>query len=63
MMKMRTALARNPDGNLVTMRYDDYTSNKAFADDLRGNGYRVLKVWASHKTPEEVEEWEFLNRK
>lgn len=60
-MKMRTALVRGENG-LSVKRYDDYTSNKEFADDLRGNGYKVLKVWASYKTNEEVEAWEFMNR-
>lgn len=61
-MKMRTALVRGENG-LSIKRYDDYRSNSEFADDLRGNGYKVLKVWASNKSDEEVMNWEFLNRK
>lgn len=62
-MKMRTALVRNQDGNLSIKRYDDYRSNKEFADDLRANGFRVLKVWAREMSDSAVMDWEFLNRK
>ena len=61
-MKMRTALVRGTNG-LSIKRYDDYKSNAEFADDLRANGFKVLKVWAGYKTNEEVDEWEFLNRR
>ena len=61
-MKMRTALVRNENG-LSIKRYDDYNSNEEFAEDLRGNGYKVLKVWASYKTDAEVDHWELMNRK
>ena len=62
-MKMRTALVRNENGNLSVKRYDDYKSNQEFADDLKANGFKVLKIWASYKSDAEVDEWEFLNRK
>lgn len=62
-MKMRTALVRNESGNLSIKRYDDYRSNVEFANDLRANGFRVLKVWASNMSDEAVANWEFLNRK
>ena len=61
-MKMRTALVRGANG-LSIKRYDDYRSNEEFAEDLRANGFKVLKVWASYKTDAEVNEWRFLNRK
>jgi len=61
-MKMRTALVRTENGNLSIKRYDDYRSNAEFAEDLRANGYKVLKIWASYKTDAEVDEWEFINR-
>lgn len=60
---MRTALVRTQSGNLSIKRYDDYKSNKEFADDLKCNGFRVLKVWARFVDDAEVDEWEFLNRK
>lgn len=60
---MRTALVRTFNGNLKIMRYDDYRTNVEFAEDLRGNGYKVLKVWKGYKADSEVNEWEFLNRK
>lgn len=62
-MKMRTALVRNENGNLSVKRYDDYKSNQEFADDLKANGFKVLKIWASYKSDAEVDNWEYLNRK
>lgn len=61
-MKIRTALVRGENG-LSVKRYDDYKSNKEFADDLRANGFKVLKIWASYKSDAEVDAWELLNRK
>lgn len=62
-MKMRTALVRTENGNLKVMRYDDYKSQKEMADDLRANGFKVLKIWNQDKPMCEIEEWEYLNRK
>lgn len=62
-MKMRTALVRTENGNLQIKRYNDYKSNEEMAEDLRSNGFKVLKIWASHKSDAEVDEWEMLNRK
>lgn len=61
-MKTRTALVKGPNGYAVK-RYDDYRTNAEFVEDLRGNGYKVLKVWASYKSDAEVDEWHFMNRK
>ena len=61
-MTMRTALVRGTNG-LSIKRYDDYKSNTEFAEDLRANGYKVLKVWKGFKSDAEVDEWEFVNRK
>lgn len=60
---IRTALIRRRGGALAVTRDDFYRSNKEYAEDLRGNGYKVLKIWNGYKTNEEVDEWEFLNRK
>lgn len=60
---MRTALARNMSGNLETIRDDYYTTNAEMAQELRANGFKVLKVWKGNISDKEVEEWEFLNRK
>lgn len=59
---MRTALVRNEDGALTIKRYDDYASQKEFAADLRGNGFRVLKIWNGYISDAEVSEWDWLNR-
>lgn len=61
-MKMRTALVRM-NGNLSIKRYDDYKSQKEMADDLRANGFRVLKIWNGYKSDGFVDEWEMTNRK
>ena len=60
---MRTALVRNASGNLSIKRYDDYATQAEFANDLRANGFKVLKIWNGNKSDAEVQEWEFLNRK
>ena len=62
-MKMRTALYRKPTGNIAIMRCDDYKTIKEFSEDLRGNGYRVLKIWNGNISDSDVMEWEYLNRK
>lgn len=59
---MKTALVRI-NGNLRIIRDDWYRTQKEMAEDLRGNGFKVLKIWNGNKTDREVEEWEFLNRK
>lgn len=62
-MTMRTALIRDNNNNFRVFRYDDYNTNKDMEEDLRGNGFRVLKVWKGNKTDAEVDYWELLNRK
>ena len=62
-MKKMTALVRTGAGNLATKRYDDYRTQKEFAEDLRCNGFRVLKNWNGYKSDAEVDEWEMINRK
>ena len=60
----RTALARNKiTRNLQIFRDDGYKAQSEFAQDLRGNGYKVLKIWNENKTDSEVDNWELLNRK
>lgn len=62
-MKVRTALVKDTNGNHHIIRDDYYTSNNEFAADLRGNGFKVLNVWAKNASDTEVENWHFLNRK
>ena len=60
----RTALVRDYNKNLKIIRDKDYYKNqKEFAEDLRGNGYRVLKIWNANLTDSQCDEWELLNRK
>lgn len=59
---MRTALVRTESGNLKVVRDDYFKSNADFASELRGNGFKVLKVWAKDMSDAEVDEWELLNR-
>ena len=61
--RMMTALVRDKNGNLRTMRYDDYSSQRSYKSELQGNGYKVLKIWNGNKKDDEVDKWEFLNRK
>ena len=60
---MKTALVRTKENNLKIIRDDYYKTQKEMAEDLRGNGFRVLKIWNGNKTDTEVDDWEFLNRK
>jgi len=60
---MKTALIRTKENNLKIIRDDFYRTNDEMAMDLRGNGFKVLKVWNGNKTNSECDEWEFLNRK
>jgi len=61
---IRTALVRNSmTKNLKVIRANDYNTQSDMAQDLRGNGFRVLKIWNGNKTDSEVDEWELLNRK
>ena len=41
---MKTALVRNEAGNLSTIRDDYYSTNAEMAQELRANGFKVLKV-------------------
>ena len=59
---MKTALVRTKQGNLKIIR-DDFITQKEMETDLRGNGFKVLKIWNGNKTDAEVDEWELLNRK
>lgn len=59
---MKTALVRS-NGNLKIIRDDFYKTIKEMTDDLRGNGYKVLKVWNGNKSDSEVDQWEWMNRK
>lgn len=59
----RTALVRDiKTKSLKIFRYDDYDSQRQMAEDIRGNGFRVLKIWNGYKTDSEVDQWEWLNR-
>lgn len=58
---MKTALIRT-NGNLKIIRDDYYSTNQEMAQELRANGFKVLKVWDGNKTDKEIEEWEFINR-
>lgn len=60
---MRTALVRDRNNNLKIVRDDYYTTQSEMAEELRANGFKVLKIWNGNKTDAEVNEWEFFNRK
>lgn len=58
----RTALVRL-NGNLKIMHDDWCKTQKEWAEELRANGYRVLKIWNGNKSDTFVNDWEFINRK
>ena len=60
---MKTALVRTQENNLKIIRDDFYKTNDEMARDLRGNGFKVLKVWNSNVSDTDVDNWEFMNRK
>ena len=60
---MMTALVRNANGDLKVKHDEYFTNQKDFADELRANGFKVLKTWRGEKTRAEVEDWEFFNRR
>ncbi len=60
---VRTAYVRTPEGNLKTMRQEDYNSKKSFASDLRGNGYKVVKIWNGDVKDEDADGWASINYK
>lgn len=60
---MKTALVRTQENNLKIIRDDDYRTNDEMAMDLRGNGFKVLKVWNSDVSDIDVDNWEFMNRR
>lgn len=59
---MRTALVKVSANVHKILRYDDYASQKEFAEELRGNGYKVLKIWNGNISDDEVSDWHFMNR-
>ena len=60
---MKTALVRTQENNLKIIRDDFYRTNDEMAMELRGNGFKVLKVWNGNISDIDVENWEFMNRK
>lgn len=60
---IRTALVKYSDKSKTIIRKEGYKNQKEFKEDLIGNGCTVIKIWNGNKTNEEVDEWEFLNRK
>lgn len=62
MKKEMTALVRI-NGNLKVLHDDYFSKQSDFAEELRGNGFKVLKIWNGNKSNEFCDNWEFLNRK
>ena len=60
---MKTALVRTKENNLKIIRDDFYRTNDEMTMDLRGNGFKVLKVWNGNVSDIDVDNWEFMNRK
>ena len=60
---MKTALVRTQENNLKIIRDDFYRTNDEMSMELRGNGFKVLKVWNGNISDIDVDNWEFMNRK
>ena len=62
-----TAITRSGRGENTSTRIirttGEYTSKKAFSDDIRGNGLRVVYIFDHIADDFEVEDWLFWNRK
>lgn len=62
MKKEMTALVRI-NGNLKVMHDDWFEKQADFANELRANGFKVLKIWNGNKSEAFCDNWELLNRK
>ena len=62
MKKEMTALVRI-NGNLKVMHDDWFETQRDFAEELRRNGFKVLKIWNGNKSDDFCDRWELLNRK
>lgn len=61
---MYTALVRNKRSGVYTVRRtNDCNSIKEYAEELRGNGFRVAKIFVGYVSDNEVSEWHYYNRK
>ena len=61
--KEMTALVRNSSGNLKVIHDDYFKTQSDFANELRSNGFRVLKIWSKNIPNDVAYNWEFMNRK
>lgn len=58
-----TALVRDKRGVLSVRHSIDCHSMKEYAQELRGNGFRVLKIFKGYVSDVEVSDWQYYNRK
>lgn len=57
-----TALVRR--NNVYSIRHDSYChSMKEYAQELRGNGFKVVKIFVGYVSDIEVSDWQLFNRK
>ena len=59
-----TALVRSKNnGYSVRHASYDYHSMKELAEELRGNGFKVAKIFVGYVSDVEVSDWQYYNRK
>lgn len=59
-----TALVRDKKSGAYSIkRVSGYHNMKELSDDLRGNGFRVTKIFKGNVSDIEVADWHFYNRK
>ena len=61
-MKKIWALYREAKNRTNFRCFDDYASQKQLAEDLRVNGYKVVKMWSRPITIDEAADWEVMHR-
>lgn len=60
---MKVAFVRETPTRTRRITDDSGISKKEFAEELRGNGFKVVKIFSYDATFEDFNNWEYLNRK
>lgn len=64
MHSIYTALVRDKKSGVYSIRRTkEYPNMKLYADDLRGNGFRVAKIFVGYVSDDEVSYWKLDNLK
>ena len=60
---MKVAFVKETQTRTKRITDNSGISNKEFAKDLRGNGFKVIKIFSYDATFEDFNNWEYMNRK